>query len=64
MVLFSWDYFENILFVAISSESFCEIFIYMYKLNIKYGDIQIDQHSKVKYLACLLDESFGTEGCK
>ena len=36
----------------------------MYKLNLKYGDIQIEQHSKVKYLTCLLDESFGTEGCK
>ena len=23
---------------------------------IKYGDIQIKQHSKVKYLGCLLDE--------
>ena len=26
------------------------------KLNIKYGDIQIKQHSKVKYLGCLMDE--------
>ena len=26
------------------------------KLHIKYGDIQIKQHSKVKYLGCLLDE--------
>ena len=27
------------------------------KLNIKYGDIQIKQHSKVKYLGCMLDET-------
>ena len=27
------------------------------KLNIKYGDIQIKQHSKVKYLECMLDET-------
>ena len=27
------------------------------KLNIKYGNIQIKQHSKVKYLACKLDET-------
>ena len=26
------------------------------KLNIKYGDIQVKQHSKVKYLGCILDE--------
>ena len=26
------------------------------KLNIKYGDIQIKQHSKVKYLGYMLDE--------
>ena len=26
------------------------------KLNIKYGDIQIKQHFKVKYLGCILDE--------
>ena len=25
------------------------------KLTIKYGDIQIEQHSKVKYLGCMLD---------
>ena len=25
------------------------------KLHIKYGDIQIKQHSKVKYLGCLLN---------
>ena len=27
------------------------------KLNIKYGDIQIKQHSKVKYLGCMPDET-------
>ena len=27
------------------------------KLLIKYGDMQIKQHSKVKYLGCLLDET-------
>ena len=27
------------------------------KLHIKYGDTQIKQHSKVKYLGCLLDEA-------
>ena len=27
------------------------------KLNIKYGDIQIKQYSKVKYLGCLMDET-------
>ena len=27
------------------------------KLNIKYGDIQIKQHSKVKYLGYMLDET-------
>ena len=27
------------------------------KLSIKYGDIQIIQHSKVKYLECMLDET-------
>ena len=27
------------------------------KLNIKYGDMQIKQHSKVKYLGCLMDET-------
>ena len=26
------------------------------KLNIKYGDIQIKQHFKVRYLGCILDE--------
>ena len=31
------------------------------KLNIKYGDIQIKQHSKVKYLACLLNEIISGE---
>ena len=24
---------------------------------MKYGDIQIKQHSKVKYLRCLMDEA-------
>ena len=27
------------------------------KLNIKYGDMQIKQRSKVKYLECMLDET-------
>ena len=27
------------------------------KLNIKYGDIQIKQHPKVKYLGCILDKT-------
>ena len=31
------------------------------KLNIKYGDIQIKQHSKVKYLGCMLDETMSRE---
>ena len=30
-------------------------------LNIKYGDIQIKQHSKVKYLGCLMDETMSGE---
>ena len=31
------------------------------KLYIKYGNIQIKQHSKVKYLGCLLDETMSGE---
>ena len=31
------------------------------KLNIKYGNIQIKQHSKVKYLECLMDETMSGE---
>ena len=31
------------------------------KLHIKYGDIQIKQHSKVKYLGCLLYETMSGE---
>ena len=31
------------------------------KLNIKYGDIQVKQHSKVKYLGCMLDETMSGE---
>ena len=31
------------------------------KLNIKYGHIQIKQHSKVKYLECMLDETMSGE---
>ena len=27
------------------------------KRHIKYGDIQIKQHSNVKFLGCLLDET-------
>ena len=29
--------------------------------HIKYGDIQIKQHSKVKYIGCLLDETMSGE---
>ena len=31
------------------------------KLNIKYGDMQIEQHSKVEHLACLMDEMMSGE---
>ena len=31
------------------------------KLNIKYGDIQNKQQSKVKYLGCMLDETMSGE---
>ena len=31
------------------------------KLNMKYEDIQIKQHSKVKYLGCLMDEPMSGE---
>ena len=31
------------------------------KLLVKYGDIQIKQHSKVNYLRCLLDETMPGE---
>ena len=31
------------------------------KLHIKYGDMQIKQHSKVRYLGCLLDETMSGE---
>ena len=31
------------------------------KLNAKSGDIQIKQHSKVKYLGCMLDETMSGE---
>ena len=31
------------------------------KLNIKYGDIQIKPHSKVKYPGCLMDETMPGE---
>ena len=31
------------------------------KLNIKYGDIQIKQHSKVKYLGCIRDKRMSGE---
>ena len=31
------------------------------KLNIKYGDTQIKQHSKIKYLGCLMDEAMSGE---
>ena len=31
------------------------------KLHIKYGDIQIKQHSKVKHLGCLMDDKMSGE---
>ena len=31
------------------------------KLNVKYGDIQIKQHSKVKFSGCMLDETISGE---
>ena len=31
------------------------------KLNIKYGNIQIKQHSKINYLGCMLDETMSGE---
>ena len=31
------------------------------KLNMKYGNIQIKQHPKVKYLGCMLDETMSAE---
>ena len=31
------------------------------KLNMKYGNIQIKQHSKAKYLGCMLDETMSGE---
>ena len=31
------------------------------KPNIKYGNIQIKQHSKVKYLGCMLNETMSGE---
>ena len=31
------------------------------KLNMKYGDIQIKQHSSVKYLGCMIDETMSEE---
>ena len=31
------------------------------KLNIKYGDIQIKQHSKVRYLECMIEETMSGE---
>ena len=31
------------------------------KLNIKYGDIQLKQHSKLKYLGCMPDETMSRE---
>ena len=31
------------------------------KLHIKYEDIQIKQHSKVKYVGCLLDKTMSGE---
>ena len=34
---------------------------YIKRLNVKFGDIQIKQHSRVKYLGCLLDEAMSGE---
>ena len=31
------------------------------KLNVKNGDIHNKQHSKIKYLRCMLDETMSTE---
>ena len=31
------------------------------KLNVKYGNTQIKQHSEVKYLGCILDETMSGE---
>ena len=31
------------------------------KLHVKYGDIQIKEHSKGNYLGCLLDETMSGE---
>ena len=31
------------------------------RLNIKYGDIKIKQHSKIKYLGCMEDEAMSVE---
>ena len=36
----------------------------MRKLNIKYGDIQIKHHSKVKYLGRVPDEAMSGETMK
>ena len=33
----------------------------IYKLYIRYGDIQIKQHSEVKYLGCALNETMSEE---
>ena len=33
----------------------------MLKNSIKYGDIQITQHFKIKYLKCWLDETMSEE---
>ena len=30
------------------------------KLNVKYGDIQIKQHFKGKYLGCFVDETMSS----
>ena len=31
------------------------------KFNIKYGDMQMKQHSKIKYLGCLMDQAMSGE---
>ena len=47
---FSDDKTEPLLFAT-------KLKIKVKKFNIKYGDIQIKQHYKVKYLGCTLDET-------
>ena len=52
---FDEDKTKSILFVSIFKRKNIK------RLHIKYGDIQIKQHSKVKYLGCLLDKTMSGE---